>query len=99
MTAKVTRCCPRPVASERALPLAGPHSEFSPGSPRRSRRAVRARAGKLRAKVGDQIEIINAIVPLVNYDDATQSRINALNVEMDNTRIAEQRAKTAEAAR
>jgi hypothetical protein len=37
------------------------------------------------------------IVPLVNYDEATQERINALNVEKANTRIAEQRAKTAEA--
>lgn len=54
-------------------------------------------AEKLRAKVGGQIEIINVIVPLVNYDDATQERINALNVEKANTRIAEQRAKTAEA--
>lgn len=54
-------------------------------------------ADKLRAKVGDQIEIINVIVPLVNYDQATQDRINALNVEKANTRIAEQRAKTAEA--
>jgi regulator of protease activity HflC (stomatin/prohibitin superfamily) len=54
-------------------------------------------AGKLRDKVGNQIEIINVIVPLVNYDQATQDRINALNVEKANTRIAEQRAKTAEA--
>ena len=54
-------------------------------------------AVKLRAKVGDQVEIINVIVPLVNYDEATQSRINALNVEKANTRVAEQRAKTAEA--
>jgi regulator of protease activity HflC (stomatin/prohibitin superfamily) len=54
-------------------------------------------ADKLRAKVGGQIEIINVIVPLVNYDEATQSRINALNVEKANTRVAEQRAKTAEA--
>ncbi|WP_123029641.1 SPFH domain-containing protein [Mycolicibacterium stellerae] len=54
-------------------------------------------AEKLRTKVGDQIEILNVIVPLVNYDDATQSRINALNVEKANTRVAEQRAKTAEA--
>ncbi len=37
------------------------------------------------------------IVPLVNYDQATQDRINALNVEKANTRVAEQRAKTAEA--
>jgi regulator of protease activity HflC (stomatin/prohibitin superfamily) len=54
-------------------------------------------AEKLRAKVGAQIEIINVIVPLVNYDQATQDRINALNVEKANTRVAEQRAKTAEA--
>ena len=54
-------------------------------------------AAKLRAKVGDQIEIINVIVPLVNYDQATQDRINALNVEKANTRVAEQRAQTAQA--
>ncbi len=54
-------------------------------------------AETLRAKVGGQIEIINVIVPLVNYDQATQDRINALNVEKANTRIAEQRAKTAAA--
>jgi regulator of protease activity HflC (stomatin/prohibitin superfamily) len=54
-------------------------------------------AEKLRAKVGGQIEILNVIVPLVNYDNATQERINALNVEKANTRIAEQRAKTAAA--
>jgi regulator of protease activity HflC (stomatin/prohibitin superfamily) len=54
-------------------------------------------AAKLRTKVGGQIEIINVIVPLVNYDQATHDRINALNVEKANTRIAEQRAKTAEA--
>jgi regulator of protease activity HflC (stomatin/prohibitin superfamily) len=54
-------------------------------------------AGKLRAKVGQQIEIINVIVPLVTYDQPTQERINALNVEKANTRVAEQRAKTAEA--
>jgi regulator of protease activity HflC (stomatin/prohibitin superfamily) len=54
-------------------------------------------AEKLRSKVGGQIEILNVIVPLVNYDEATQDRINALNVEKANTRVAEQRAKTAEA--
>lgn len=54
-------------------------------------------AEKLRTKVGNQVEILNVIVPLVRYDEATQDRINALNVEKANTRIAEQRAKTAEA--
>ena len=54
-------------------------------------------ADKLRKKVGGQIEIINVIVPLANYDQATQDRINALNVEKANTRVTDQRAKTAEA--
>ncbi|MUM17846.1 SPFH domain-containing protein [Mycobacterium sp. CBMA271] len=51
----------------------------------------------LRKKVGQQIEVLNVIVPIVRYDDATQDRINALNVEKANTRVAEQRAKTAQA--
>jgi regulator of protease activity HflC (stomatin/prohibitin superfamily) len=77
-------------------------SGFDPLSPENSEGAnVRALgdevAEKLRAKVGAQIEIINVIVPLVNYDGATQDRINALNVEKANTRVAEQRAKTAAA--
>jgi hypothetical protein len=37
------------------------------------------------------------IVPLVNYDQATQDQINALKVERAKTRVADQRAKTAEA--
>jgi len=77
-------------------------SDFDPLAPENSEGAnVQALgdqvAEKLRTKVGGQIEIINVIVPLVNYDQATQDRINALNVEKANTRIAEQRAKTAEA--
>jgi regulator of protease activity HflC (stomatin/prohibitin superfamily) len=77
-------------------------SDFDPLAPENSEGAnVQALgdqvAEKSRTKVGGQIEIINVIVPLVNYDQATQDRINALNVEKANTRIAEQRAKTAEA--
>jgi len=77
-------------------------SDFDPLAPENSEGAnVQALgdqvAEKLRTKVGGQIEIINVIVPLVNYDQATQDRINALNVEKANTRIAEQRAKTAQA--
>ncbi len=77
-------------------------SDFDPLSPENSEGAnVQALgdqvAEKLRTKVGGQIEIINVIVPLVNYDQATQDRINALNVEKANTRVAEQRAKTAAA--
>jgi predicted nuclease with TOPRIM domain len=77
-------------------------ADFDPLSPENSDGAnVQALAddvaNKLRAKVGDQTEILNVIVALVNYDEATQDRINALNVEKANTRVAEQRAKTAAA--
>ncbi|MDT5002442.1 MAG: hypothetical protein QOK12_4547 [Mycobacterium sp.] len=77
-------------------------TDFDPLSPENSEGAnVQALgddvAEKLRPKVGEQIEIINVIVPLANYDGATQDRINALNVEKANTRVAEQRAKTAAA--
>ena len=59
-------------------------SDFDPLAPENSDGAnVQALgdevAEKLRTKVGGQIEIINVIVPLVNYDQATQDRINALN--------------------
>ena len=65
-------------------------SDFDPLAPENSEGAnVQALgdqvAEKLRTKVGGQIEIINVIVPLVNYDQATQDRINALNVEKANT--------------
>ena len=58
-------------------------ADFDPLAPENSDGAnVQARgdevAEKLRTKVGGQIEIINVIVPLVNYDQATQDRINAL---------------------
>ena len=65
----------------------------TPTAPTSRRWAIRS-AEKLRRT---QIEIINVIVPLVNYDEATQDRMNAVNVEKANTRVAEQRAKTAEA--
>lgn len=47
--------------------------------------------------VGHRIEIQRVFVPLLSYDPATQDRINALNVEKANTRVAEQAKKTAEA--
>ena len=54
-------------------------------------------AEKLRERVGTQIEVINVIIPLVNYDQETQNKINLLNAEVANTRVAEQKAKTAAA--
>jgi hypothetical protein len=90
------------VTRERRAALNEVFSDFDPPAPENSDGANVQTLGdqvaeKVRTKVGGQIEIINVIVPLVNYDEATQDRINALNVEKANTRVAEQRAKRAEA--
>ena len=73
-------------------------SDLDPLAPENSDGAnVQALGDQVGREVTDQIEIINVIVPLVNYDEATQDRMNAVNVEKANTRVAEQRAKTVEA--
>ena len=51
----------------------------------------------VQSAVGSRIEIQRVFVPLVSYDQQTQDRINGLNVEKANTRIAEQSEKTEEA--
>jgi hypothetical protein len=73
-------------------------SDLDPLAPVNSDGAnVQALGDQVGRDVTDQIEIFNVIVPLVNYDEATQDRMNAVNVEKANTRVAEQRAKTVEA--
>lgn len=52
---------------------------------------------KLNAKIGGQIDVLEVNVPIVDYDDATEQKINQLNAEKANTSVAEQAAKTAEA--
>jgi regulator of protease activity HflC (stomatin/prohibitin superfamily) len=51
----------------------------------------------VQAAVGRRVEIQKVFVPLVTYDGNTQDRINALNIEKANTRVAEQREQTAAA--
>lgn len=52
---------------------------------------------KLKERIGDQIEVLNVIIPLVNFDPETQGRINAFQSEIANTRIAKQKQQTATA--
>lgn len=52
---------------------------------------------KLQAAVGDRIMIHSVSITLLDFSEATKNRINALNTERGNTRIAEQKQKTAEA--
>jgi regulator of protease activity HflC (stomatin/prohibitin superfamily) len=56
--------------------------------------AVRAR---LNERIGDRIVIESVIIPKVDFDEATQQRINQLQQEIGNTRIAQQREQTAQA--
>lgn len=52
---------------------------------------------KLQAAVGDRVTIHSVSITLLDFSDATKSRINALNTERGNTRIAEQKKITAAA--
>ena len=51
----------------------------------------------MQSEIGDQIEVLNVIIPIIRFDDSTQQKINAYQAEVANTRIAEQREKTASA--
>lgn len=46
-------------------------------------------------QIGDKVEIVSVTIPKVDFDDQTQKRIDQYQMELANTRIAEQRRKTA----
>jgi hypothetical protein len=52
---------------------------------------------QMRQEVGSEIEVINAIIPIITFDEQTQNRINQLQQQVALTRIAEQERLTAEA--
>lgn len=52
-------------------------------------------ANRLRAKVGSQVEILNVIIGIVHLDGPTEERIRQYQIALADTRIAEQKAKTA----
>ena len=59
-------------------------SDLDPLAPVNSDGAnVQALGDQVGRDVTDQIEIFNVIVPLVNYDEATQDWMNAVNVEKE----------------
>ncbi len=51
----------------------------------------------LQAAVGNEVEIVAVTTRYISYDKTTQARINELQAEVANTRIAEQRKLTATA--
>lgn len=44
----------------------------------------------MRREIGNQIEVLNTIIPIVHYDTPTQQKINQLQQQVAQTRIAEQ---------
>ncbi|KUM29649.1 SPFH domain-containing protein [Glutamicibacter mishrai] len=52
---------------------------------------------KMQAKVKTQIEIRSVTLPIINFDEPTQNRINELQAEAAKTRVAEQRKQTSTA--
>lgn len=52
---------------------------------------------RLREKVGQQVEVLSVIIPLVSFDKTTQDKINDYQAELANTRIARQKQQTADA--
>lgn len=52
---------------------------------------------QLSAQIGDQIDVLSVIIPVVHFDTSTQERVNALQAQIAQTRIAEQAEQTAKA--
>ncbi|MGH3652438.1 MAG: SPFH domain-containing protein [Glutamicibacter sp.] len=52
---------------------------------------------KMQAKVKTQIEIRSVTLPIINFDEPTQNRINELQAESAKTRVAQQRKQTSQA--
>ena len=52
---------------------------------------------KMQEKVGTQIDIRSVTLPIINFDEPTQNRINELQAESAKTRIAQQRKQTSTA--
>lgn len=79
--------------------VAGVMSDYNPlgeDNPSNSQIADEIKAD-LQARVGDRVVIHQVSVTLLDFAEATKNRINALNTERGNTRIAEQKKATAEA--
>lgn len=53
--------------------------------------------GKMEEKIGAQIEVRAVNITLINFDEATQTRIDELQSEIARTRIAEQKKETSTA--
>jgi len=53
--------------------------------------------GDMQRQISSQVEVLSVYIPVIHFDQATQSRLNALQSQIAQTRIAEQAVKTAQA--
>ena len=51
----------------------------------------------LQTAVGTSIEVVSVTTPFIKYDESTQKRVNDLQAEVANTRVAEQKKLTSQA--
>lgn len=77
-------------------PLAGVDTNGASTAPSLDELSVEV-TSRLRDKVGDQVEVLSVIIPLVSFDKTTQDKINDYQAELANTRIARQKQQTADA--
>lgn len=54
-------------------------------------------SAKMEERVGEDIEIISVTIPIVNFDESTQAKIDELQAEIARTRVAEQKKNTSQA--
>lgn len=52
---------------------------------------------KMQERVGEQINVKSVTIPIINFDESTQKRIDELQQETARTRIAEQKKETSKA--
>src|ERR1041385_2821112 len=52
---------------------------------------------QMQAQIGVQVEVLSVFIPVLHFDTSTQARLNALQAQIAQTRIAQQAVKTAQA--
>ncbi|KAB7753681.1 SPFH domain-containing protein [Mycolicibacterium mucogenicum] len=89
-----------PLAGDPVAPIGPDGKPTGPAPARVDLNSVTTESLRLmREKSGDQVEIIDLSIPVIDYDDNTEKRINAINAARAETTQAEQDAKTAEQRR
>lgn len=97
VTRKLTAAVNSQVASYNPLDAVSA-AATSTGKPSKNAPSLQAIADgvkqQMQHEIGSSIEVIDVILPLITFDDATQQRINQLQQQFAETRIAKQQEQT-----